>query len=136
MDLDRQLALALVIMISVSWASSARAQVRSEEECLAQHPGTSSPTQMAECTSDIQGSRRELDGAYTALLRNVDNDWKALLAKSQESWLVYRDAKCAFEGSSFIGNTGYTSDVIACTAAMNRERAAYLIDDLRARWSD
>ena len=113
--------------------SAARADEKDEGECMRLHPEITSPVEVVTCTSDIEGSRKKLNAAYGALARKVPADALTLLEKAQRSWLAYRVAQCDYNAGGNIGSTGNSSDIIACTANMNRARATDLEDDLK-RW--
>jgi len=81
---------------------------------------------MANCTFDLDGSKKTLNVTYGLLAKGMDRDHLSALEKAQRSWLEYRVAECAFEAGGNPGSTGNSSDVIECTARMNRQRAAEL----------
>jgi uncharacterized protein YecT (DUF1311 family) len=112
-------------------SSAARADEKDEDECMRLHPEITSPVEVVTCTSDIEGSRKRLNAAYVVLAKKVPANALTLLEKAQRSWLAYRIAQCDYNAGG--GGTGHSSDVIACTANMNRARAADLEDDLK-RW--
>lgn len=113
-------------------AEAARAS--SEEECGRRFPTGASSVQIAACTSDLSGSERAVEGAYAALRMRVPDEQRAALERAQDAWRKHRDAQCAWEAGGTAGSTGHSSAIIACTADMNRRRAAYLRSDLKERW--
>lgn len=125
----------MTISILALIASPAVCQERTEEECKELHPRMLSPVEYATCTSDLIGSKQRLNSAYAELRLRVSAEYQELLVKAQTAWLRYRDTQCAYDAGAFIGGTAHTSDVITCTANMNRERAKYFADELE-RWSE
>jgi uncharacterized protein YecT (DUF1311 family) len=105
-----------------------------EDECMRLHPGITSPVEMVACASDLKGSREALETSYSALVKQVFADRLRQLEKAETAWLSFRDAQCEYNAGGSPGSTMNTSDVIGCTATMNRQRAAELRTDLK-RWS-
>ena len=120
---------AAIMLLAVAAAGG-----RSEDQCLALYPAIRSPVEMARCTSDLAGSERALSLAYAKLRARVPRDARLLLERSQGAWIASRVAQCAYEAGGYRGSTSFDSDAIACSARLNRERAAYLRDELRQRW--
>lgn len=108
--------------------TAGRGQERNEDECLRLRPSIQSPVEMAACTFDIDGSNDSLRSAYEDLSARVRPEYRRSLKQAQKAWIAYRDAQCAYEARDHPGTMG-SSDVIACTAKMNRARAKYLRDD-------
>jgi uncharacterized protein YecT (DUF1311 family) len=126
------------ILVSIgllSLAQAGQAQQRDEDECLRLNPEIQSPVEMVTCISDLEGSEKALSEAYSALWAMVPADNRKGLADSQREWLRYRKAHCRWEaGAGFpMGNTITSSAFVACVADLNRERAAYLKQDM-TRW--
>lgn len=115
--------------------SSSSPSAKTEEECLKLHPQITSPVEMASCTEDIEGSRKDVSASYRTLenaleehLAKQTEDGKErlqLLKSSQQSWVSYRDAQCAYESYGHMGTSG-SSLKISCEAKKNRARAKEL----------
>ena len=134
MGATERLMSAIVLSLLAMTASSASGQERTEEACKRLYPNIVSPVEYASCTSDLPNSAKGLNSVYVELRGHMPVDYRALLDEAQKAWAVYRDAQCAYDAGGYVGNTANTSDRIACTASMNRERAAYLADELK-RWT-
>lgn len=123
----------LALSSAFFFASTANGQVRDEDTCLRLHPDMQSPVEMARCTSDIEGSEQRLETAYSALQRRMEPGVRRTLQKAQKAWFAYRNAECAYGAGG--SGTARSSDIIFCTAEMNRARAKALEEDL-ARWPE
>lgn len=117
--------MAMAFSAGMGFAPAANAQAQDEEECLRLHPEIRSPVEMVACTWDVAGSERRLADAVDRLVRRVEPGRTPLLERAQGAWLAYRDAECSYEAGP-VRNTMSSSYVIACTADMNRARAAEL----------
>jgi len=113
---------------------AAQAQERDEDECHRLRPGITSPVEMASCTFDLAGSERALDKVLAELRGRVPAERGPLLDETQRAWTKYRDEQCRWQAGGAAGNTTNSSDIIGCTADMNRKRANYLREDMK-RWS-
>ncbi|WP_336958089.1 lysozyme inhibitor LprI family protein [Sphingobium aquiterrae] len=129
----------LILLLSMAFivalfATPGEAQERSEDECFRLQPDIVSSVEVANCTSDIAGSGRELAKALAELRARVPVDHQRALTIAQRAWAANRDAQCAWEAGGNPGSTGHDAAIIACTADMNRQRAEYLRADLKDRW--
>lgn len=120
-------------LLFLLFSSDANAQERSEDECLRLHPEISSPVEMASCTWDVSRSTQSMSSSLTKLSNRLSAEQRPLLEEAQQAWVSFRDAECTWRAGGKAGNTISTSDVIACTAEMNRARAKHLEDELRQR---
>ena len=109
------------------------AQQRDEDECLRLQPGISSPVEMAACTSDLKGSEQAVQNAVAKLRSRVPAESRRLLDHTQRRWTQHRYAQCRWEAGGAVGSTMNSSGIVGCVSDMNRERAAYLRDELK-RW--
>ena len=129
-------ALSMLVSIGLlTLGQAGHAQQRDEDECLRLNPEIESPVEMVTCTSDLEGSKKALSEAYSALWTKVPPDSRKGLADAQREWLRYRKAYCRWEAGagSPVGGTLISSAFVACVADLNRERAAYLRQDM-TRW--
>jgi uncharacterized protein YecT (DUF1311 family) len=81
---------------------------------------------MASCIFDLPVSERLLAQTLLKLRSSLTKQQHPLLDESHRAWLTYRKAECAWRAGGNPANTISTSDVIACTANMNRSRAREL----------
>jgi uncharacterized protein YecT (DUF1311 family) len=125
-----------VYIMAMLFGPSVMAGEKSEAECLRLHPGITSPVEYATCTSDVAETASALGRSFGQLRAHVPAEDRPRLDAAQQAWLRYRDTQCAWDAGSNPGSTGFSSDVIACTADMNRKRANELDEDLRERWQD
>lgn len=124
--------IAIVAATPFATVAPGHAEEMDEEQCARLHPEITSPVEMVTCTSDLEGSRKQLNKAYGALAKVISKDAFPLLEKGQKAWLAFRNAQCEYETGG-MENTMGTSDKIACTARMNRSRATELESDVQ-RW--
>jgi uncharacterized protein YecT (DUF1311 family) len=112
-------------------SGATHAEARDEEECLRLQPGITSPVQMAACTSDLGGSEQAVQKAVAELRSRIPVESRPLLDEVQQTWTQHRNAQCRWEAGGAVGSTMNSSDVVGCTADINRERATYLQDQLK-----
>lgn len=129
----RYLLPALAFVAFAVLGSAGRAQERSEDECSRLQPAIRSPVEMATCTVDLAGSQRQLETALSRLQNSENSKHRSMIEKAHRLWLGFRDAECARKAGGYVGSTMHSSDIIACTAAMNRNRAAEIRQELLAR---
>jgi len=91
-------------------------------------------TSMNECAAkEFVRADAELNVLYQRIIGRLSGDAdraeirKALVA-AQRAWVAFRDAECAFVGSSTIGGTINPTIVASCRAAVTNKR----IDDFKA----
>ncbi|MBC8122258.1 MAG: DUF1311 domain-containing protein [Gemmatimonadaceae bacterium] len=65
---------------------------------------------------------RELNQAYQQISLNIANEQKYLLTESQQAWIKFRDAHCAFERSYYTGGTLSTTVYLTCLEKLTRQR--------------
>lgn len=89
---------------------------------------------MSEClTNKLDDAKKIMDAAMgqeKASLEGIDSEQTAEavenLAKSQVTFLAYRDAECERRASAMMGGTGSGSVLLACQVELNNWRAAQL----------
>ena len=124
---------ALPALLFLIFSGNAHAQERSEEQCLRLHPEIMSPVEMVSCSWDITGSTKSMNSALKNLSNRLPEEQRPLLEDVQRAWVSFRDAECVWRASGTASNTINSSDIIACTADMNRARAKHLESELRER---
>lgn len=107
---------AVVMSLGASGASAA--------PCGTPAADRASPAQLAACKADVAETDADLTKAYRQLRARTPLELRTQLGKAQQSWLAYRAAQCAFEGR------GASAAILACTAAMNRDRIGRIDEDL------
>jgi uncharacterized protein YecT (DUF1311 family) len=124
------LSLSLCLVLS-NTCTVTHAAEKSLEECVRLYPKMTSPVEEVTCTSDLEGSRKRLNTAYGALAKTLDTDALHRLERAQKSWLAFRIAQCEYEAGGPPHNTMDSSDMIRCTANLNRARATNLESELQ-----
>lgn len=66
---------------------------------------------------------RELNRFYRQIMSNItDGEQKLLLTESQQAWIKFRNADCAFERSFYAGGTLSTTVYLTCLEKLTRQR--------------
>jgi uncharacterized protein YecT (DUF1311 family) len=78
--------------------------------------------------ADYDKADAALNRSYREIVSRLKDDPATvkLLATAEKAWIGYRDAECAFAGSSNLGGTIYPMEVSMCLEAMTKKRTAEL----------
>lgn len=78
-------------------------------------------SEMNQCAgAKFQATEQKLNVIYGKLEKTAG------LIKSQNAWVTYRDAQCAYEAEDFEGGSMQPMIIGECRAAMNHDRAKLL----------
>ena len=125
--------LTAMAFLALAVGTTSYAQVRSEDECSRRRPSLTSPLEMVSCTFDLDGSQRLLEAALAQSRKAVPSEQRPLVTEAHRLWIAFRNAECARQAGGYPGNTMNSSDVVACTATMNRNRASQLRRELQVK---
>ncbi|SRR6266571_4175602 len=83
-------------------------------------------SEMYSCFSErLQDSEDQLTNLYNKMLTSIESRYRDRLEKSQDTWLEYRNAQCAFR---FAADDPRRE--IPCRLQMNEQRKAFLLEEM------